>query len=1197
MKSAFPATPKQERQEDPSKTRIRKGSSIVNTSSDGDENAPLIPLNLVDAPSQRAYVFVLYVLLTGWRLYDYYGLISDETESVWQWLKWLFIDAVFLFGIPELRIPWLLWTPTTVVALFMFHAVASGILMFRIPIPFEAWLMGIARMIYDRELAVSERRVKPASLLQNSSLILGKQIVNILPEGSVYPFTAEVKLTASRSAILNPDKQSFCIDGYIPSIELPIYINQTIPKSIEIARINLNTNESEMIMISSKEVKRLKSRADKEAGKNPAAASRILKYQVKQTGIYRLMKVIDESNLEVQRGLSDTPVVPCPSASIRSVAPNKCKGDLSNFNLDVHGTPPLKIKYGKKVNQGKRSDVSLSVHPEEFDDEDKLHALISMRNSITDVSWARSRHVKVPLNESLDLGGVWEYYIAEVKDALNNTIKYDLAPVNGPKQGRQVAPVQTFRVHDIPTAKLNGCSQQQPLKRAKGQYTELPVWLNPTSQKRQEKLKHTLTYMFAPELNDDLKDEDAVIGVQTVTLNDHDSRPRIRDPGSYTLIGISNEYCAGEILEPSSCLLLNPPEPELSISTSQIPHQCAGNSVGLRVSLDFVGTPPFHISWIERREGHKAIELSDKIDSRRKQLEFKPTEPGTYSYEFTTISDQVYHDLPLRGKIPRFEQSVRPTAWARFVDQRSGELACVGQPAEFSIHLSGEAPWTLEYDIIHAGKRQKRSVPEITDSIYELSTPILDKGGEHTITLTSVTDKLGCKIFLEQEARVIVRHESPTAAFGIVDGQRSLLVAGGKKKHTLPVKLTGESPWHVKYLSPKEERPVTQKISQANGAIEVALDGTYEIIEVRDKVCPGSIDIRTNKFDLNFFPTPSLIILENETMKKQSEQLLVKNGVCEGDPDSAEITFTGQAPFHLEYKVHTKPEQGSKFIGPLQKEDVASHVTSIKMDTSQPGTYQYKFLQIGDYAYDSVSGIHLPVIEQRVNSRPTAKFSDTGRTYNYCKEQTVKPDAIPISLTGTPPFVLELGIRHHASTVPEIVKIPNIQSKSYKFAIPQRALSLGTHTVSIRKVRDANGCERASELKTPSVRVNVVNMPTISPMEPQLDFCVGDRISFALAGTPPFNVYYTFEGTERKASTSATTFRRLAERPGEFIVKSLSDKASTDSCRARQELTKIIHPLPSVRISKGKISEVDIHEGGEAELHFDFGGTPPFEFT
>jgi nucleoporin POM152 len=37
--------------------------------------------------------------------------------------------------------------------------------------------------------------------------------------------------------------------------------------------------------------------------------------------------------------------------------------------------------------------------------------------------------------------------------------------------------------------------------------------------------------------------------------------------------------------------------------------------------------------------------------------------------------------------------------------------------------------------------------------------------------------------------------------------------------------------------------------------------------------------------------------------------------------------------------------------------------------------------------------------------------------------------------------------------------------------------------------------------------------------------------------------------------------------------------------------------MPSVKISKGRHVEVDIHEGGEAEILFEFWGTPPFEFT
>jgi nucleoporin POM152 len=39
--------------------------------------------------------------------------------------------------------------------------------------------------MWDSELAISERSVKPGAILHNASLILGKQIINILPEGYV----------------------------------------------------------------------------------------------------------------------------------------------------------------------------------------------------------------------------------------------------------------------------------------------------------------------------------------------------------------------------------------------------------------------------------------------------------------------------------------------------------------------------------------------------------------------------------------------------------------------------------------------------------------------------------------------------------------------------------------------------------------------------------------------------------------------------------------------------------------------------------------------------------------------------------------------------------------------------------------------------------------------------------------------------
>jgi nucleoporin POM152 len=41
----------------------------------------------------------------------------------------------------------------------------------------------MAKTVFDREMSISENSVRPARILHNSSLIMGKQIINILPEG------------------------------------------------------------------------------------------------------------------------------------------------------------------------------------------------------------------------------------------------------------------------------------------------------------------------------------------------------------------------------------------------------------------------------------------------------------------------------------------------------------------------------------------------------------------------------------------------------------------------------------------------------------------------------------------------------------------------------------------------------------------------------------------------------------------------------------------------------------------------------------------------------------------------------------------------------------------------------------------------------------------------------------------------------
>ena len=95
---------------------------------------PMIPFTMVDAPSQRLYVTLFYTALNIWRLYDYLGLVLDEAESLWMFMKWLAIDSVFLYGLPELQIPWLQWSSSMTTTLVILHTILNAFLMFRIPV-------------------------------------------------------------------------------------------------------------------------------------------------------------------------------------------------------------------------------------------------------------------------------------------------------------------------------------------------------------------------------------------------------------------------------------------------------------------------------------------------------------------------------------------------------------------------------------------------------------------------------------------------------------------------------------------------------------------------------------------------------------------------------------------------------------------------------------------------------------------------------------------------------------------------------------------------------------------------------------------------------------------------------------------------------------------------------------------------------
>lgn len=999
--------------------------------------------------------------------------------------------------------------------------------------------------------------------------------------------------------MLNMERKPLCLGASKSSVSLSIHINQTSPVLIELLRIDLDTNVNETITIANKELKRLRKQERKANGRNAKSGFRTLELSVKKTGLYRLQRVVDESNLEVRRKKSDTLVVPCPTARVKAVPGHKCKGDLSDFNLEIEATPPFKVKYTKTVNQERYSQVVLSIHPESSnspsDPQESQGVIAALVPESMDISWARAQTVNVPLNESLGAIGQWEYAIDEIHDACGNSVEYSSFHHANPTlqgSGKDMYPGQTFVVHERPRIAFDRDDPQAPLMAPKGKGRVLPILMGSTD-------KYTVSYLFTPYANLHPNQEHAKNAMrQEVVVNPTDRQIRVTDPGLYTLISVQTPHCTGEVMEPSSCLLINPPEPDLEVMSEEIPDKCAGSSVGLRVNLNMVGTPPFRILYHIRRgsSGSTTPKIMD-VNRHQTRLDLKPSEAGDYTYEFMHISDSIYRSpRSLEAKNLILEQAVKPPASARFFDRRLVMTACIEQSALVEVQLRGEAPWNLEYEIVYNGQRQKLTEDNISISSHLIVTKQLMDGGVYSMLLTSVTDRLGCKVLLEEEMKIEVGLQKAKAAFGHLDGKRSISALVGKNI-SLPLRLQGEPPWIVNYRN--RDRDDGQDRSsvhvESNDQIVVGEEGTYEIVGVHDR-CPGSVDMSANLFDVHWIPKPAISIGQTSLAKLEGETF-VKGDVCENDEDTTDISFSGTAPYTVEYNQYFKSERGAHSKRSQQLTS-GLNSASFKMETSQSGLYEYEFSRLGDNSYSQAArGPVVLKIQQRVQPKPSARFTNIGKTYRYCKGEGTGDEVLPILLNGHPPFYLEIDIRHHAATKPERISMPHIDTNLFDFHIPHRYLALGTHVVTIRKVRDSHGCVREMDFDAPHVQVSVADIPVISPLEANLEFCVGDRISFSLSGTPPFNIYYKFQDVDRKATVSTTTFRRIAEKPGEFEITGISDQRSTDSCISRTSIIKKIHEMPSVKISKGKTVTVDIHEGGAADILFEFGGTPPFEFT
>ncbi|KAI0453934.1 hypothetical protein F5B21DRAFT_265687 [Xylaria acuta] len=1144
------------------------------------DSQPLIPLAIIDAPTQRFYACAIYVALFAWRLYDYMQ-VQDNGAHAAYFFKWAFIDGVYLFSLPHLRIPWLELSSEFVLAAFFFAVFSNWWLMYNIPLPFQGWLLAVLKIFYDKEMAISEHNVKLSSILHNSSLIMGKQIINILPEGS---------------AFLNPDRHPYCLSPDQPVATVPLFFNATVPIEVELVRFDLDTNAPELVKLSRKEIKEI-SRQSATCMEDGLVTTYKYEVALKKPGAYRLNKVLDEYKLEVQRLTPPTYIVPCPKAMVRSAeSSTRCLGDLSNLALEVEGTPPLKIYYSRTINGKDHSFHFQSLQPEGF-----TSPLLSSQSSASlmlakdaDFTWARSQKVPVGLNESMNSAGKWQYSVDKVYDAFGNEVSYEQAEDQEPKPKPKDL-YQNFIVRERPRAAFRGCDPRNPLKIAKGRSTKLPIAISYPGD-TPKSVSHTRTWHFSPiDTLSKSGDHGDVVKLGSFTSKNMSDQPTISEPGLYTLKSITCDSCEGEIEEPSSCLLLNPLEPTLAMHSTEIPDTCAGNPIGLRVDMDLVGTPPFQVFYdVIGPDGTRKEHVD--VPTLRHQFDLVPRDAGHHEYKFRSLADAVYTiPLPLTKEY-HLEQEVKPSATVDFVNGTRHMTACLDQQISLNVKLLGDGPFNLEWELVHDGKRRSRKETDLPGGHFVITTPPLSTGGDYTLALKSIQDKSGCKVFIkDREVKISVRRQKPRAAFGLLENKRSATVVEAAQVN-LPLKLSGDPNWWVQYRNLNSTAGMQlREARSANDFIEAQEPGIYEIVRVSDGQCPGIVDPKADKFELKWYPRPELSLVPTDSIRPTDQKhKFIKKDICEGDVDGFEVTLRGSPPYHVQYEVRSKPKSGSVSVARKDFDAVLSKA-SVQMDTAKAGVYSYTFSALSDNLYNNDKRRSAPLtLEQTVNPKPSASFAKPGQTFKSCMADEVE-QRISVKLEGKAPFNLELEIKHQSGSYPEVYRIPNIPSNSYDIRIPRQYLKLGAQQIRIRKVRDDRGCQLETNVGGPVVHFQLYDSPAIYPLEQRTDYCVGERIGYTISGTPPFEINYKFGGKNMRAKSQTTNFRRVAESPGEFTITSIRDRAS--ECRATVDLTRTIHPMPAVRVSKGRVVQVDIHEGSEVEILFDFEGTPPFEFT
>ncbi|RUS31618.1 hypothetical protein BC938DRAFT_477446 [Jimgerdemannia flammicorona] len=1130
---------------------------------------PVVPLQLIDAPSQRKYAFSFFIALGIWKVIDLAYLYGESHTEAY--------DLVLAKWLPPLA-----YYPSGCLTLFFSpcqrrrHARAA-----------------IGNI--EGGFNTSQRRYFQ---LKSS-------------DGKAY-------------AKLNPENRYFCIpksDIGHKDVLIPVQFNNTIPRTVQLLHVDLATGSRTAKNLTYKDLQRASEISSRQQGLETYFI------RVRRPGVYSLERVVAQDRTEAKLYRKEALIVVCPQVEYlhEPYSSDKCIGEHISFSLTVRGLPPLKVSALRQID-GARTAMDIdNIQPPNY--HSPLTAQTESQQRMLSVAtadkyeWAAEQVVNLPINVTLDNPAEYVYTIQSVSDGCGNTVEFP-QPVTSiehstPQQKR-------FTVHQSPTAKFL-CHPSNPVKLLIGSgsaSTGIP--LKVTGEK-----PWTIRVEFNPY------DVPEVLETKDLTVHSPDDHLPVDLPGRYTLISVRDKYCEGDVMFPSRCEVVQPPLPSCDITTTPIRSQCVKeNEIGMNVVVELhepihrllwlfivhavlnihfneLGTAPFHLSYNiikDPKTDRPFFETkTEKVDQSRHIMTFAPNDSGSYTYEFFRLEDAHYKDVKLEKSIT---QVVHPQPNAAFLSIPRGSLkTCIGETIELEVELTGSAPFTLYWTVFFEGVRHKYTEPNLKGPKFTIQSPVLTVGGAYTVSLAKIEDANGCSKDLDSPDVVIdVRRERPTASFYYhIEREAAVTVLEGAEAR-LPLRLTGEKPWHVSYrnLDADSSNRHSARIDDPNGFLTVRHTGGYELLEVNDADCPG--DVSTVPYKVSWIPRPTLNIPADQALLRR-DGVFVRNDVCEGVDDAVDLELKGHPPFFVSYDRQFQL-QGKQEYYKERTEELRSGLASarVHLKTSPSGNYRYVFTKIADDFYTNpfqplFEGRKPLILEQHVNARPSARFTKKPKKnhHHVCVGDRLSSKDLnaitTVELAGRPPFSVDIEIKHDSQLKGVILQVSNITEETHVLDLPFTFSTPGIHQMTITRVEDAGGCrsEPNARQENAVALIEASDIATITPADTSHIHCVGDVMEFSLSGLSPFTITYMFDNKRETVKATTPRFSTIADKPGNFTILSVGDQRN--KCKSfPKDVSKIIHDLPTAIVSGGMEIIENIHEGDMSEAIVDLIGTPPFEF-